>query len=60
MYIEWPEGTVDLGIINNEVLEEYWIFLGKSMYGNVDAVLLWIRLLDNYLVNKCNLERIKA
>ena len=30
------------------------------MYGNVDAALLRIRLLAGYLVNKCNLKRIRV
>ena len=30
------------------------------MYGNVDAALLWLRLLVNYLDNECNLKSIKA
>ena len=30
------------------------------MYGNVDTVLLWIRLLDNYLVHKCKLKRSRS
>ena len=60
MYIEWPEGIVDLGIIIKYFLEEYCILLGKSMYGNVDAALLWLRLLAKYLVNECNLKRSKA
>ena len=30
------------------------------MYGNVNADLLWLRLLDTYLMNECKLERIKA
>ena len=30
------------------------------MYGNVDTALLWLRLLEKYLVNDCNLKRIKA
>ena len=60
IYIEWPEGIVDLGIISKEFLGEYCILLGKSMYGNFDAVLLRLRLLADYLVNKCNLKRSKA
>ena len=51
MYIEWPEGILYLGIITKEFLEEYCILLGNLMYGNVDAAILWIRLLANYLVN---------
>ena len=27
------------------------------MYGNVDADLLWLRLLARYLINECNLKR---
>ena len=51
MYIEWPEVIVDLVIISKEFLKEYCILIGKLMYGNVDAALLWIRLLAKYLVN---------
>ena len=45
IYIRWPEGIVDLGIISEEFLREYCIFLGKSMYGHVEVALLWIKLL---------------
>ena len=60
MYIEWPEGIVDLVIISKEFLEEYLIFIRKAIYGNFDADLLCLRLLDKYLVNECNLKMIKA
>ena len=30
------------------------------MYGDVDAMLLWLRLLAKYLVNECNPKRSKA
>ena len=60
MFIEWFEGIVDLGIISKEFLEEYCILLEKSMYGNVEAALLWLRLLDKYLVNECNLKSSKV
>ena len=30
------------------------------MYGNVDAALLWLRLIAKYLVNECNMVRSKA
>ena len=60
MYIECPEGIVYLGIISKKLLRGYCILLGNSMYGNVDAALLWLRLLDKYLVNECNLKSIKA
>ena len=51
MYIKWPEDILYLGIITKEFLEGYLFFLEKSMYGNVDAALLWIRLLAEYLFN---------
>ena len=60
MYIGWPEDIVDLVIISEDFLKEYCILLGKLMYGNFDADLFWIRLLANYLVNKCKLKRSKA
>ena len=60
MYIKWPEGIVDLGIISEEFLREYFILLGKLMYVNVDVAILWLRLLAKYLVNEWNLNRSKA
>ena len=57
MYIEWPEGIVDLGIIIEEFLKEYCILILKFMYVNVDASLLRLILLAKYLVNKFNLKR---
>ena len=60
MYIEWPEGILDLGIITTDFLKEYFILLGKLMYGNIDAGILWLRLLAKYLVNECNIKRSKA
>ena len=51
MFIEWPEGIVDLEIITKEFLYEYCILIEKSMYSNVDAKLLWMILLTKYLVN---------
>ena len=52
MLIEWPEGILDLGIITKEFLEEYCILLEKSMYGNVDAAIICLILLDKYLVSE--------
>ena len=48
MFIKCTEKIVDLGIITKEFWEEYWILLEKSMYGNVDAALLRLRLLAKY------------
>ena len=41
-------------------MRKYSTLLVKSMYRNVDAELLWLRLLDKYLVNKCDLKRSKS
>ena len=49
MYIEWPEGIMNLGIITDEFIEECCILLVNFMYGNVDAALFWIILLAKYL-----------
>ena len=43
-----PEVIVDLKFISEEFLKEYFILLGNWMYGNFDAALVWIRLLDKY------------
>ena len=51
IFIEWPGGIVDLTIVKKESLEEYCILLEKSMHGYVEAVLLWLRLIDKCLIN---------
>ena len=60
MFIKWHKGIVDLGITTKEFLEEYCILLENLMHGNIDAALLWLRLLAKYLVKKYNLKRSKA
>ena len=52
MFIEWPGDIVDLGITAKEFLEQYCILLENSMYGNVDADILWLRLLAKYLIKE--------
>ena len=52
MYIEWTKVIVDLVIKTKYFLKEYCTWLGKLMYGNIDAALLWLRLLAKYLVNE--------
>ena len=60
MFIEWPEGIVDLGIITKGFMEEYFILLENLMHENLYADILWLRLIDKYLINEFNLKRIKA
>ena len=47
MFIKWPESIVDLGIITKKFMGKYCILLRKLMYGNLDADLLWLKLLYN-------------
>ena len=51
MFIEWPEGILYLGILTKEFLVECCNLIEKSMFGNVDTALLWLRLLAKYLVH---------
>lgn len=41
MYVEWPKGSVELGILTEVKYAKYCIQLLKSQYGNVDAALRW-------------------
>ena len=43
MYIEIPEVMVALGFVTEECREQNAIELNKSMYGNVDAALLFFK-----------------
>jgi hypothetical protein len=49
MYVEWPEGIVELGFLTEKELEKYCIQLDRAMYGNVDAPLQWMRTFSKYL-----------
>ena len=60
MFVEFPEGIVDLGIITKEFMGGYCILLETLMHRNVDTALLWLRLLSEYLVNEYKLSRSKA
>ena len=60
MFIKWPEVISDLGLIASEYLEECSILLENSMFRNVDVDILWLRLLDKYLVNSYTMTRIQA
>ena len=41
-------------------MEEYFILLENLMHENLYADILWLRLIDKYLINEFNLKRIKA
>jgi hypothetical protein len=49
MFVEWPEGIVELGFLPQKELKKYCIQLDRAMYGNVDAPLQWMRTLSKHL-----------
>ena len=44
-YIEWPKGVQGFGFESPNVMKDYCIQLGKAMYRNVPAALLWFNKL---------------
>ena len=44
-YIEWPKGVQELGFESTNVTKDYFIQLGKAMYGTVPAALQWFNKL---------------
>ena len=52
-YIQWPEGNVELGFLTPEERDSTCVRLERSMYGNVDAALHWLREFKKFLVNDC-------
>ena len=57
MCINWPTGIVDLGFIAEEQKITTYVHLRRSIYGNVDAALRWLREFTEYLVKECGLGR---
>ena len=53
MYIQWPEGIVELGFLSPEERDSTCVRLERSMYGNVDAALRWLREFKTFLVKEC-------
>ena len=53
MYIEWPDGMVELGFLTEEQPRSTCVELLRSMYGNVDAALRWQREFTEILVKEC-------
>jgi hypothetical protein len=57
MYIEIPEAMVKLGFVTEQERKDFAIELGKSMYGNVDAALLFFRTFKSIVVGKLGLKQ---
>ena len=52
MYLEWPEEMRRLGFITEDEENAKCIKLIRSMYGNVDAALRWMKAFVNLCVSK--------
>ena len=59
-FIEWPDGMVEFGFITEEERELYCIQLTKSMYGNVNAALIWFKTYENYLTKQMGMEQCRS
>ena len=57
MYIEYPEGMVELGFITKEQARDNVAKLGRSMYGAVDASLRWNVTLMKHLTGPMKLKQ---
>ena len=61
VYVQWPEGLVELGIISAQEERETCIMLNKAMYGTVDAPLRFYRTLQKTLTSApLNLQQCKS
>ena len=60
MFIEWPEGIVELGFITEEEYKNTCVQLQRSMYGNVDAALRWQIEFTKYLVEQCGFKQCRS
>ena len=56
MYIDKPDGIVELGFISEEQKRTTCVQLRRSMYGNVDTALRWQRDFTDFLVNDCKFQ----
>jgi hypothetical protein len=60
MFVEWPKGIVELGVITEEDRIEFCIQLGKSQYGNVDAALRWTKTFAKDLIERLSFTQSKV
>ena len=56
MYIDWPEGIIELGFISEEQKCDTCVQLRRSMYGNVNAALCWQKDFTEFLVSECGFK----
>ena len=59
-YIEWPQGMLELGYINENDKLKWCIELQKAMYGNIDSPLRWMKTFAAFLINSLGLKQSKT
>jgi Reverse transcriptase (RNA-dependent DNA polymerase) len=50
VFIEWPQGMLELGFITEEDKVNKCIELTKAMYGNIDLSLRWMKAFSKHLM----------
>jgi hypothetical protein len=60
LFVEWPKGIVELGVITEDDRIKFCIQLGKSQYGNVDAALRWTKTFAKDLIEKLGFTQSKV
>ena len=56
IYVQLPEGLMDLGFLTKEEEDKLCIELLGGMYGNVNAALLFFERLQNYIIGENGLN----
>jgi Reverse transcriptase (RNA-dependent DNA polymerase) len=49
VYIEWPKGLKELGLLSKEECDNMYVELTRAMYGNKDSPLKWMKTFTNIL-----------
>ena len=57
VFIEWPQGMLDLGFITEEDKTNKCIELTKAMYGNIDSPLRWMKTFSKHLMEQLKLKQ---
>jgi Reverse transcriptase (RNA-dependent DNA polymerase) len=47
VYIEWPKGLKELGLLSQEETNNTCVELTRAMYGNIDSPLQWMKTFTN-------------
>jgi Reverse transcriptase (RNA-dependent DNA polymerase) len=47
VYIEWPKGRKELGLLSQEETNNTCAELTRAMYGNIDSPLQWMKTFTN-------------